>query len=456
MTDWIQTAAFPEEAGISSKGLLNYLDAVSASGQEPHAVMVLKNGKLACSFAYAPYDLHTPHVLYSLSKSFTSAAAGFAVADGLLRWDSRVIDVLAEEAPAEPDAWLSEVTLHHLLSMSSGLDPRSDRIPHNGNWARLVLSCGCNAQPGTRFHYNSHGSYLVSCMVQKVTGMNIRDYLMPRLFEPLGIPKPLWDESPQGACCGGWGLRLSCDSVARFGQCLLQNGLWNGKRILPEEWLEKATVFHTDTEHRTPAPTIEWAQGYCYQFWRCTDDRYRADGMYGQLCIVAPKQNMVVAVVAGMHNMAQEIALLNEHVFAHEPLPSTEQERTELKQRLSKLAYPWPEHDGTALSEACYQAENVSLRTDAAGAELSFSAYEHRFCLRFGLGRPAEGSFFTTGYPVRSLCQCGMDGDTLHLLMRSPEAPYHIKADVTFAENSAKLHMDGIGFDTLDLTLEKA
>ena len=146
MNEWIEKAAFPEDAGLSSKGILNYLDAVAEEGFEPHSLMILKNGKLACSIAYAPYDVHTPHVLYSLSKSFTSAAAGFAVAEGLLRWDSRVVDVLADDAPDNPDEWLNQVTLHHLLSMSSGLVQKSDGIDHAGNWARDVLAFGCNAR----------------------------------------------------------------------------------------------------------------------------------------------------------------------------------------------------------------------------------------------------------------------------------------------------------------------
>ena len=341
----IEIAAYPEEAGVSSAAVLRFLDALEASGIELHAMTVLHHGKQALSASFAPCSADEPHVLYSVSKSFTSAAVGFAVEEGLLSYDSRVLDILSDDAPENPDPWLQTVTLHHLLCMGSGLRQASDRISHitgdgrDEDWARAVLACGCDAEPGTCFRYNSHGTYLVSCMVQKVTGMTVRDYLMPRLFEPLGIEKPDWEMSPQGICCGGWGLYLSCEDLSRFGQCLLDDGVWQGKQLLPKAWIALATREQIDTAHRTPAPTIEWAQGYGYQFWRCTQDRYRADGMYGQLLIMDHKRDLVIAVNAHTEDMAGEMALITDELApAVDAQPGTEREQETLKKRLELLA----------------------------------------------------------------------------------------------------------------------
>jgi len=341
----IEIAAYPEEAGLSSSALLSFFDQLEASGLEFHALTVLRHGKEALRVSFAPYGADQPHVLYSVSKSFTSMAAGFAVEEGLLSLDDRVVDILKEDAPENPDPFLASVTLHHLLCMGSGLRLESDRISHitgdgqDENWAKAVMACGCDAQPGTRFRYNSHGTYLVSCMVQKVTGMNIRDYLMPRLFEPLGIAKPHWEMSPQGVCCGGWGLYLSSVDLSRFGQCLLFGGVWQGRQLLPKAWLEKATKAQIDTANRTPAPTIEWAQGYGYQFWRCTQDRYRGDGMYGQLLIIDEKRDMVIAVNAQIDDMAAEMALITDYLApAAGAAPGTAEEQAKLKARLAAFA----------------------------------------------------------------------------------------------------------------------
>ena len=446
-----KVANCPEEAGVSSKGVLAFLDALQEAGIEPHSILVLRNGMLACKMNFAPYDDQTPHVLFSLSKSFTSAAAGFAVAEGLLSWDSKVLDVLADKAPEAPDQWLQQVTLHHLLCMGSGLDPASDAFDSDAqDWVKAVLACGCDAEPGTRFHYNSHGTYLISAMVQRVTGMNIRDYLMPRLFEPLGIPKPEWDVCPQGICVGGWGLHLSTDSIARFGQCLLQKGMWQGKQVLPVEWLEKATVSQIDNAHREPKPHADWAQGYGYQFWRTRGNRYRGDGMYGQICMVSPEQNMVVAITAGLNDIGKELDLLNDFLFpAADMEPGTPEEQQLLKLRLEQLGYPWPVHDDDASELAdCYEGEGAGLRIGALGVECTFRNQWTAFCGFFGWGEPVahvQEHCFPAAPPLSFLLCAGWKDGRLSLLGRSKEAPFTVRAEAVRNEAGLLFHMEGAG-----------
>ena len=319
MTPWT-IAKTPEEAGLSSRAMLDFLDAAKAAGIQLHSVMVIKDGVLAADMHFAPHTAKTPHICYSVSKPFTSVAAGFAVAEGRLDWNDRVIDVLADKAPEHPDPELAKVTLHHLLCMGSGLNQKSDSMKHIfeadapvEDWAEATLAWGCDAEPGSIFRYNSHGSYLISCMVQKAVGMNIRDYLMPRLFEPLGIEKPRWDMSPQGICCGGWGLFLPCEDIAKFGLCLLEEARDAGKKILPEGWLARATQKHIETN--TVPRHREWSEGYGYHLWRSTNGRFRGDGSNGQFCIVSPKQNMILAATADTQNLTGEHDLFDEYIF---------------------------------------------------------------------------------------------------------------------------------------------
>ena len=445
MEPW-KTVQFPEEAGVSSAGLLKYLDAVAASGLEHHSILVLRHGKLACKMNFAPYDEQTPHVLFSLSKSFTSAAAGFAVQEGILSWDSLVMDVLPDKMPDKPSERHQRMTLHHLLTMGSGLDPRSDEWYDVEDWAKKILSFDCEYEPGTYFHYNSHGTYLVSCMVQRVTGMSIRDYLLPRLFEPLGIPAPDWDVCPQGVCVGGWGLHLSSDSIARFGQCLLQKGMWEGKQVLPAEWLEKATVKQIDNSNGSPEPENEWHQGYGYQFWRTRGNRFRGDGMFGQICMVSPEKDMVVAITAGIDDMGQEMQLLHEYLFpAADMEPGTAEEQAELQARIAALNYPWPEHDESQNAPVgTYTDGEATLTIDEDGTATILLDGD---TLRFGPGckRYAEESepgsktlHFEGVY--------GMQNGKMTLLERSLEAPYAFKGECVFDDEGAKLTVSGVGF----------
>ncbi len=437
----------PEDVGISSKGLLEYLEQVEKNDVELHSVKVLRHGKLAMEANWAPFDSKTPHLLFSLSKSFCSAAAGFAVQEGLLSWDSKVLEVLSEAAPENPSQWLKGVTLHHLLCMGSGLDERSDGFGKTLPWAQATLSYDCVREPGTYFHYNSHGTYLVSCMVQKVTGQTVRDYLIPRLFLPLGIPVPFWNFSPERVNSGGWGLYLSSDSIARFGQCLLQKGVWEGKQVLPPEWLKKATVAQIDNSNGNPDPENEWHQGYGYQFWRTRGNRFRGDGAFGQLCMISPDLDMAVAVTAGVEDMGKEMRLMHEYLFpAAEMVPAAEEEQAALQEKLNSLSVRWPENDGSGQCvDGVYRNEKVILYVkETEGAlHVCVQAMGVEWQIRAGLGQPVA---FTVpaddagDIPTQWMGAYGWQEGKLHLIARSINAPRRI--EVVVAVQDGKLDMD--------------
>ena len=434
----------PEDAGISSRGILNYLDAVKEAGLEHHAVWVLRHGQVAAKINFAPYDDHTPHMLFSLSKSFCSAAAGFAVQEGLLQWDTKLIDVLPEKFPENPSEWLRAITLHDLLIMGSGLKPESDNVDGE-DWAKAVLACGCDHQPGTHFHYNSHGTYLISCMVQKVTGMTCRDYLVPRLFEPLGMGIPKWDCCPAGVNVGGWGLWLSCEQIAPFGQCLLQKGMWDGKQVLPREWLDRATISQIDnTNGEGPWPENSWGAGYGYQFWRCPGDRYRGDGMFVQFCIVDEKRDMVVCCVSGVPDIGKALDCIYNHLFAAADMDAASKaEQAALQARLEALAYPWPTHDGTVPIPSVYRHEGVTLTVEAEDVTLDLT--DEQFTFPMGKVRHSES--------IQS--SCGMQDGTLRLLVRYLQGPFTIDAACTFTADAAELTLRGIGQEEHTLTLRR-
>ena len=132
---------------------------------------------------------------------------------------------------------------------------------------------------------------MLSAIVQKATGKTVLDYLKPRLFDPLGIEHPTWETSPQGISAGGFGLSIRTEEIARFGQLYLQHGKWDGKQLVPADWVAAATSLQTSNGSN---PLSDWDQGYCYQFWRCTHGAYRGDGAFGQYCIVMPEQDAVV------------------------------------------------------------------------------------------------------------------------------------------------------------------
>ncbi len=210
--------------------------------------MLLRGGKVVAEGWWYPYNPDSPHRLYSLSKSFTSIAVGLAVEEGLMSLDDLVLDHFPEEAPAEPDENLAAMRVRDLLRMNTGhLKEQADAFwsTERDTWAESFLAVPVGLKPGTHFVYNTGATYMAGLMVQRLTGGTLIDYLTPRLFAPLGIEGATWQSDDEGYNVGGWGLRICTEDIARFGQLLLQRGMWDGRRLLPEWWVAEATALQT-------------------------------------------------------------------------------------------------------------------------------------------------------------------------------------------------------------------
>ncbi len=299
----IRTA--PEQQGINSSAILQFLEAIEQSGQELHSFMLLRHGYVVAEGWWSPYRHDSPHMMFSLSKSFTSTAVGMAITEGFFTVDDTVVSFFPDEAPNEVSEYLAEMRVWNLLTMSTGHDVRPFPCmvgQRNGNWAEGFFRVPLAHKPGTTFFYNTGATYMLSEIVQRTTGMNLLDFLTPRLFEPLGIKNAAWLESPRGVSLGGIGLSLKTEDIARFGQLYLQKGVWNGKRILGEAWINAATSAQVSNGN---APNSDWTQGYGYQFWRCQHGLYRGDGSFGQFCIVMDKCDAVLAITGAVRDMQQ-------------------------------------------------------------------------------------------------------------------------------------------------------
>lgn len=224
--------ATPESQGISSAAIREFVEAADEQVQSMHSFMLVRHGKVVAEGWWAPEAADKPHILWSLSKSFTSTAVGLAVAEGKLDIDDKVLSFFPEDAPVEPSEKLKAMRVRDLLTMSTGhaAEPwwSGDEV-----WTKRFFAEPVVHEPGSTFRYNTPATYMQSAIVQKVTGQTIVDYLTPRLFEPLGIQKPTWDKSPQGISIGGYGLYLKTEDIAKFGQLYLQKGTWNGKQLIP-------------------------------------------------------------------------------------------------------------------------------------------------------------------------------------------------------------------------------
>ena len=393
----------PEAQGVSSPALLDFIDALDKTISEVHGLVLLRHGQVVAEGWWAPYGPEIPHMLFSLTKSFTSTAIGLAVAEGRLAVDDLVLTFFPEKAPRRVSKNLAALRVRHLLTMSTGhkQDATGRAIAQaDGDWVRGFLAAPVGHAPGKPFVYNSAASHVLSAIIEKVTGQSALDYLTPRLFEPLGIRPSHWERDPRGICTGGWGLMLRTEEIARFGQLYLQGGVWNGKRILPEAWVREATAKQVDNG---ADPRNDWNQGYGYQFWRCRHNSYRGDGAFGQYCLVLPDLDAVLAITSGANDMQAVLDVVWDRLLpAMHPaaLPADPPAEAALRQRLQGLSLPAPE--ARLVSPLAAQ---VSGRTyDMAESELKirtvrldFTSQGGRLTVRQGANDHSAG-FNYSGY----------------------------------------------------------
>jgi CubicO group peptidase (beta-lactamase class C family) len=337
----------PEAQGVDSAALLAFVEAADKNFDSMHSFMLLRHGHVVAEGWWAPYDAQSPHSLFSLSKSFTSTAVGLAISEGKLSLNDEVLKFFADEAPAEPSRNLKAMRVSDLLRMSTGHQTEPPRTAAQ-SWAKTFLAHPVPFKPGTHFLYNTSATYMLSAIVQKATGQTVLDFLKPRLFEPLGIERPTWETSPQGVTVGGYGLSIRTEDIARFGQLYLQKGKWQGKQLVPQQWVESATTRQTANGSN---PTSDWDQGYGYQFWRCRHGAYRGDGAFGQFCIVLPDRDAVIAITSGVRDMQAVLNLVWDKLtpaMKPDSLPPNEEARKKLEQKLKGLSLHPPEGSASA------------------------------------------------------------------------------------------------------------
>jgi CubicO group peptidase (beta-lactamase class C family) len=290
---------------MSSFAVAALLDRIEAQSIECHSIMVVRHGHVVAEGWWAPYSAERPHLLYSVTKSFTSVAVGLAIADGLLSLEDRVVDVLPDHVPADVSEQARRITVHHLLSMTAGhgadsLDEAWQLEP--GDLVKGFLRVPFPEAEGTRHAYDNPTTFVLARMVERVTGRGLPEFLDERLFQPMGVDHAEWDRVASGAVFGFHGLHLTTEAVAAFGELLLRGGRWGERQLVPREWVELATRRHVETVPSAyGSGGADFLCGYGYQFWMSRHG-YHGNGSFGQVCAVVPSHDLVVAVTSGHPN----------------------------------------------------------------------------------------------------------------------------------------------------------
>jgi CubicO group peptidase (beta-lactamase class C family) len=376
----------PEAEGITSASILQFISAAEKAKLGLHSLMVIRNGKIVAQGWWDPYKPDLRHMLFSLSKSFTSTAIGFAVSERRLTVEDKVTKFFPEDLPETISPFLQNMQVKHLLTMTSGHDKDTAPLMRRSDqtWVKTFLSLPIQHAPGTFFLYNSGATYMLSAIITKLTGKTVLDYLTPRLFKPLEIEGADWEVSPQGINNGYAGLRVKTEDIAKLGILYLQNGIWNGKRVLNADWVKEATTYKVpNAAAKGKDENSDWQQGYCYQFWRCRHDFFRGDGAMGQYCLVSRDLNTVIAITSETANMQTVLDAVWDNLLPGiktGTLPLDGANQSALKQKLASLTL-LPQKTGlgqaiqTQISGKNYTIQNNNLNIKQASLSFNKNSY---------------------------------------------------------------------------------
>lgn len=321
----------PEEVGVDSKVITAFLNEINEKGLGLQSFTVVRHDKVCAQGFFKPYAADIPHVLYSMSKSVTSTAVGFAVSEGLINLNDRVVEYF-------PEYVMSKRPFNRMLTIRMLLTMHSDKLitvleeKGQTDWIQNFLGATFLLPPNTKFNYISENTFMLSAIVSKVTGMSVLDYLYPRIFEPLGIEKPFWETDGAGNNAGGWGLYMKSEDLAKFFLPYIHGGKWkDGTQIIPEVWVKEATKKQVNSVRDG---FIDNMEGYGYQFWRNPiANSYRADGLFGQRCFMFPDYDALVVLNCGE---AEDYKIMKvfwkyfPQCFGYGELPENKETHTEL------------------------------------------------------------------------------------------------------------------------------
>lgn len=336
----------PEDCGVSPKAILETIRRCEKEIKYPHGLLITKDGYLLAEAFWKPERPEAKRNGYSLGKSMVSIAVGFAIEEGRLKLETKVLPYFQDEFPEEFDQRLMDLTVRDLLTMCASSATAStvfQDVPDD-KWVTYYLSLPPFAAPGTEFHYDTGGMYLLSCLISKTTGHNTLEYLRLKLLDPLGIRDCCWLEDGKGRNVGGWGIYLNCYDGLKIAAVLANQGSWKGRQLIPAWFVKELAVSKVDTQDD---PGLGWKYGYSFGFWKGAESVFVAFGAFGQLWICNPSNGMAVVTAAGcshednkkLMEIVQQMLVLN---AKEDCIPYEEEEYESLQREISLLSLPCP------------------------------------------------------------------------------------------------------------------
>ena len=332
----------PEAQGIDSEILANAIEQAHKTGVNIHSLLVVRNNYIVAEAYFYPYDGKSPHDLASVTKSLTSTLVGLAIEQRKIKsTEQKILTFFPKNKIANKDTRKEKITVGHLLTMSSCLDCKSKggeptlwEMLNQPDNVQYMLDLPMVGEPGSNFVYCSGGMHLLSAIITQTTGMHTEEFGRKFLFEPLNIKPGFWPLDPQGINHGFGNFHLLARDMAKLGVLFMNNGKWDGRQIVPADWVKTATTSHIKTGS---------ARDYGYGWWIPPTSNvipFEASGRGGQQISVLPSKNTVIVFNGGGFNTGEMMKLVQPAIKSDQPLPENPAAVARLKTAIGEAAKP--------------------------------------------------------------------------------------------------------------------
>ena len=330
----------PENQGVSSQDIADFLEDLSADETlNMHNIVIARGGKVLCEAYFGAHKRGIWKATFSACKSVVSIAIGMLIDEGKLTFETNLEQIFPKEMKSLTKMRIKNVTVYDLLTMKTGMVTLEETGSMNeSELFKAYINTPLTHDPGKKFFYNSTNTYILSCIVKRVSGKGLSDYLDSRLFSPLDIKDYYWEKSSEGIEFGGWGLYITPCDFAKIGMLLLNDGVWEGKRIISKEYIDNATRMHaisTDSHY---------GFNYGLQMWvNKNEDQFLFNGMLGQNVWCFKRNGIVIVNNAGNDELFQQsnyFAIVNKYFNKDMPerLPKNFIDSRHLDHVLKKIA----------------------------------------------------------------------------------------------------------------------
>ena len=339
--------ATPAECGISYDSINSFLDEIESRRVMVHGFALLRGDKIFAEGYYAPFHKDFLHRMYSTSKTYTSMAIGALIAEGKISLDDPVCKFFPDKLPENLHPYIAEATIRHLLMMATPFD-RETYGRFVPDWEYSFFNKPPQVRPGTRFIYDTCGTYMLDCIVERITGKPFLDYLKDVALREIGFSEDAWCiQSPDGHSWGGSGVLATVRDTVRFATLVKNRGVAHGKQLLPADYIDDATQYHIANSTQYPHPDYLHGNGYGYKIWMVQGGGYAFLGMGCQCALVLPDSDFVAVFTGdtqGEPNYANTFDYLKKHIIDNmgEPYEADPVAQAALEERLANLKVPVP------------------------------------------------------------------------------------------------------------------